>query len=192
VRGRNRVEEVVVEDVLSGRLESIPVDTVVFTGDWIPDNEFVRRANVDLNPRTLGPACDSRGRRSVMSLYAAGNFIHPVETADVASLRARAVAHAIADDLQSPTTHTCLDIVADGRLASVWPNRVNFGTTTNSFALRSMTYHASRMVTARQDGVVLGTSPVARIVLNRSHSISGRMIESANKERGAIHFSLGA
>jgi hypothetical protein len=127
-----------------------------------------------------------------MSLYAAGNFIHPVETADVASLRARAVAHAIADDLQSPTTHTCLDIVADGRLASVWPNRVNFGTTTNSFALRSMTYHASRMVTARQDGVVLGTSPVARIVLNRSHSISGRMIESANKERGAIHFSLGA
>jgi thioredoxin reductase len=192
INGRHRVEEVVVEELTSGRRSALAVDTVVFTGDWIPDNDFVRRAHVAINSGTLGPATDDGGRSSVDALYAVGNLIHPVETADVASLRSRVVAHAIADDLHAPSTHTWIDIIANEQISWVWPNRVRVGLSVDSFSLRSLLFDSARKVTAHQGGVVLGTSRIGRIVPNRSLSFSGRLIENADKENGSIHFSLSS
>ena len=190
INGRHRVEEVVVEELKSGRRIALAVDTVVFTGDWIPDNDFARRAHVAINSGTLGPATDDGGRSSTDAVYAAGNLIHPVETADVASLRARVVAHAIADDFHSPPSHDWIDVVANEQLAWVWPNRVRVGSSVESFSLRSMSFNSARKVIAHQDGVLLGTSRIARIVPNRSLSISGRLIENAIGRGGPIQLSL--
>ena len=40
-----------------GEEREVAVDTVVFTGDFIPDNELARLAGLSVDPGTRGPAC---------------------------------------------------------------------------------------------------------------------------------------
>ena len=49
-----------------------------------------------IDPGTGGPACDADGHTTVDGVFAAGNVVHPAETADVAALRARTVGHTAA------------------------------------------------------------------------------------------------
>jgi thioredoxin reductase len=87
--GRSRVEAVVLTD--STRLVC---DTVVFTGDWIPDHELARRTGVAMLPGAKSPVVDAGWRTQHPGLFAIGNLTHPAETADVCALDGRAaVAH---------------------------------------------------------------------------------------------------
>jgi hypothetical protein len=99
--GRGRVEAVEVEDCHVGDSRSrrssgvrrlIPCDTVVFTGDWIPDHELARAAGLDIDSGSLSPLVDTALRTSRPGVFAAGNLLHPVDTADVAALDGRHVA----------------------------------------------------------------------------------------------------
>lgn len=92
VHGRGRVSAVEFEDRISGRRRTIGVDTVVFTGDWVPDHELVRRAGTRMDPATKGPLTDGGGQTSVIGIVAAGNLVHPAETAGSAALGGRRVA----------------------------------------------------------------------------------------------------
>jgi thioredoxin reductase len=85
--GRRRVERVVLSD---GR--SIDCDTVVFTGDWIPENELARRSGLDIHPTLKGPAVDGAFRTSRDGVFAIGNLVHHVAAADRCALDGRAVA----------------------------------------------------------------------------------------------------
>ena len=91
IRGHGRVHAVDVMNHTSGRASTLDVDTVVFTGDWIPDHELARSAGVAIDAVSGGPVVDLAGRCSVQALYAAGNLVHPAETADIAALRGAAV-----------------------------------------------------------------------------------------------------
>ncbi|MFN8189136.1 MAG: FAD-dependent oxidoreductase [Nocardioidaceae bacterium] len=95
IHGRQRVESVVVEDVDTGQRRTIPCDTVVTTGDWIPDHELARLASLDLDPGTLGPVVDAGLRTSAPGVFAIGNLVHPVDTADAAALDGRHVADVV-------------------------------------------------------------------------------------------------
>lgn len=95
VIGRYRVEGVEVEDLATGRRRVLDCDTVVFTGDWIPDHELVRSAGIDLAPDTKGPLVDAAGRTRRPGVFAAGNLVHPVDTADIAALGGAHVATAV-------------------------------------------------------------------------------------------------
>jgi thioredoxin reductase len=95
INGRTRVESVEIEHLDTGRRKSVACDTVVTTGDWIPDNELVRAANLDFDPATRGPVVDTALRTSSPGVFAAGNLIHPVDTADVAALDGRHVAQQV-------------------------------------------------------------------------------------------------
>ena len=53
--GSRRVEAVEVTDVQTGAAHRIPCDTVVFTGDWVPDHELARRGGLVIDPATRGP-----------------------------------------------------------------------------------------------------------------------------------------
>lgn len=86
VLGRGRVEAVIIEHIPSGSRTRVECDTVVFTGDWIPDNELFRQKGLLLHPQTLGPVVDTALRTSQDNIFAAGNVIHPVDTADCAAL----------------------------------------------------------------------------------------------------------
>ncbi|HEY9332466.1 MAG TPA: FAD-dependent oxidoreductase, partial [Streptomyces sp.] len=82
--GRGRLTGVTVRHQ-DGRTTTLPCDTVVFTGDWIPDHELARRGDVPLDPGTRGPAYDAAYRTHVPGVFAAGNLLHAVESAGTAA-----------------------------------------------------------------------------------------------------------
>jgi len=93
--GRHRVEAVEIEDLTTGIRREVPCDTVVFTGDWIPDHELARTAGVAIDLGSQAPLVDASLRTSRPGVFAAGNLLHPVDTADVAALSGRHVARSV-------------------------------------------------------------------------------------------------
>lgn len=102
--GKPAVEAVEVEDLDTGARRVIDCDTVVLTGDWIPDHELLRSAGVELDPRTRGPLVDTALRTDRPGLFAAGNLCHPVDTADIAALDGRYVAARVGEFLDGTDT----------------------------------------------------------------------------------------
>lgn len=86
IRGRGRVGEVVLEHLDTGQREVVECDTVVMTGDWVPDHELARSGGLEIDPATLGPIVDTALRTSEPGVFAVGNLLHPVDTADIAAL----------------------------------------------------------------------------------------------------------
>ncbi|WP_374999954.1 NAD(P)/FAD-dependent oxidoreductase [Aeromicrobium sp. CTD01-1L150] len=86
INGRGRVSSVELEDTRTGTRRVIECDTVVTTGDWIPDNELARAQGIELDPLTRGPVVDGGLATSAPGIFAIGNMVHPVDTADVAAL----------------------------------------------------------------------------------------------------------
>ena len=95
INGRSRVESVDVEHVVTRKRRRIECDTVVLTGDWIPDNELARTGGLALQAGGGAPEVDTVLRTSREGVFAAGSLIHPVDTADVAALDGRHVAAGI-------------------------------------------------------------------------------------------------
>jgi thioredoxin reductase len=89
IRGRPRVEEVELTDLVSGGSRVVECDTVVFSDDWVPDSELAAMAGLELDPVTGAPAVDAGLRSSRPGVFAAGNLLHGAEQADVAALSGR-------------------------------------------------------------------------------------------------------
>ena len=90
--GRTHVEAVVLTDG-----SRIACDTVVFTGDWIPDHELARTAGLSMLPVAKSPVIDASMHTSQRGVFAIGNLVHPAETADICALDGRHVATAVLD-----------------------------------------------------------------------------------------------
>ncbi len=119
ILGRGRVEAVEVTDVATGALHRIACDTVVFSGDWIPDHELARLGSLEMDPDTRGPRVDEAQRTSSRGVFASGNLLHAAETADTAALCGREVANSAASFLRTgqwpetpPVPLVCEDPVA--------------------------------------------------------------------------------
>ncbi len=97
IEGHDRVDAVEVEDLRTGAVRRVPCDTVVLTGDWVPDNELARSAGLALADGSRSPVVDASLRTSAPGVFAIGNLVHPVDTADVAALDGRHVARAVSD-----------------------------------------------------------------------------------------------
>ena len=96
ILGSDRVTAVEVTDHATGERSVIECDTVVFTGDWIAENELPRRLGVAMNTSATGPAVDGSYRTSEPGVFAVGNLLHPASTADRCALDGRAAAAAVA------------------------------------------------------------------------------------------------
>jgi thioredoxin reductase len=95
IGGKDRVRAAVVENIETGARTTVDCDTVVFTGDWIPDHELARTGGLTMDPATRGPVVDAGLRTSRPGVFAVGNLLHPVDTADAAALDGRHVAAAV-------------------------------------------------------------------------------------------------
>jgi thioredoxin reductase len=100
IDGKHRVRSVVVENVDTGARRTIECDTVVTTGDWIPDHELARTAGLTMDAATRGPLVDAGLRTSAPGVFAVGNLLHPVDTADAAALDGRHVAPRVGEWLR--------------------------------------------------------------------------------------------
>ncbi|MGW0121194.1 FAD-dependent oxidoreductase [Streptomyces sp. NPDC003327] len=105
------VETVVTEVVGRGRLSGVAVagrdgrarllrcDTVVLTGDWVPEHELARSGGLPLAPGSRGPLVDAGFRTGAPGVFAAGNLLRGVEAAVAAAAEGRAAAGAVLDHL---------------------------------------------------------------------------------------------
>jgi len=123
LRGRRRLAAVETRTA-SGVRESLACDTVVFTGDWIPDHELARRGGLAIDRGTKGPAVDAELRTSVPGVFAAGNLVHPVETADLVALEGERLASAVERHLAGAESAATVAVSVEPPLRWICPNRV--------------------------------------------------------------------
>jgi hypothetical protein len=171
IRGRERVEQVELVDLDSGRGRTIACDTVVFTGDWIPDHELAVAAGIELDPGTRGPRVDAGLRTSRVGTFAAGNVVQGAEPADIAALSARHAANALVGWLDHEDWPTRVPIVCREPLAWISPNAVSSREPPagGRFALRSSVFVDRPRVEIRQDGrLIWASSRLRSLVPGRS------------------------
>jgi NADPH-dependent 2,4-dienoyl-CoA reductase/sulfur reductase-like enzyme len=169
IRGRARVEAVMLRGP-AGTSE-LACDTVVFTGDWIPDHELARLGGIEIDPGTRGPAVDAALRTSRPNVFAAGNLLHGAEMADVAALEGIAAAKSILDHLSTVVAwpHERVPITVESPLSWIAPNRLTGGGAPprGRFVFRVETFLRDAHVVVEQGGHVLVEQRFSRLVPNR-------------------------
>ena len=98
--GRERVTGV---EISGEQPRTLDCDTVVFTGNWIPDYELARLGGLALDPHSSGPQIDTKLRTSEPGIFSVGNLNHAAETADIAALSGRSVAEPLLHYLDKGT-----------------------------------------------------------------------------------------
>lgn len=97
IRGRPRLEAVELTDVDTGGTRIVECDTIVFTGDWVPDHELARRGGLVIDRGTLAPRVDAGLRTMTPGIFAAGNLLHGAETAAVCAASGAWVGRSVAE-----------------------------------------------------------------------------------------------
>lgn len=184
ISGRPRVTGVTLRRQ-DGAVTTIACDTVVFTGDWIPDNEFARLAGLPLDAGTAGPVTDQWLRTLVPGVFAVGNLVHAAETADVSALGGRHAAAAIASylDGQAWPAGPGLRVRACAQLRWVFPARVHPGQGVpplGRLILRVAAPLTATRLHVRQGGRTLYTGPRRSYMPNRAIHLPARCLVDAD------------
>jgi hypothetical protein len=159
-----------VEVTRDGTARFVPCETVVFTGDWIPDHELARRAGLALDPGTRGPAVDTALATSARGVFAAGNLVHAAETADIAALSGRHAARQVAAFLRGELDDGyAVPVLVEPPLRWISPNVAGAAAAPplGRFVLRSREFRSLVRLEARQDGRLLTRSRPVRLVPER-------------------------
>jgi NADPH-dependent glutamate synthase beta subunit-like oxidoreductase len=73
----------------------VECDSVIFTGNWIPEHELARLGGLEIDPVTKGPVIDESFRSSVSGVFAAGNLLRGVKTAGHCAIEGKRAAESI-------------------------------------------------------------------------------------------------
>jgi thioredoxin reductase len=179
--GRQRVEGIEITDLESGKTQVVECDTVVFTGGWVPENELARRGDVATGRPSLGPQVDSLFRTSQPGIFAAGNLLRGVETADWAALEGRSAAHSIVRYLRSaqwPTSR--LEVYAEPPLDWICPNLLTPDTRVEQFRFRSNEFRHHAHLQLKQGERVLYQRQFRRLVANTSLNLDSNWTEKVD------------
>jgi thioredoxin reductase len=194
INGKIRVESVLVENLDTKQRRLIECDTVITTGDWIPDHELVRSGGLDLDRATLGPVVDTALRTSAPGVFAIGNLVHPVDTADSAALDGRHVAAAVNQFIdQRDGNHGRVAITAAAPFRWVTPQRLDTasGAPRGHLLLWSDQYARLPVIRAVQDGRVLNQRRVLWPVSpGRIFRVPADLVEQADPDGGTIRVEL--
>lgn len=106
IQGNDRVSGIVVaakdhSGVPKRQPFTIPCDTVIFSGEFFPENTLARQANLPLDPHTQGPRVDQNFQTDWNSVFACGNLVHAADAADHALEDGEHTADAVYRHLQS-------------------------------------------------------------------------------------------
>ena len=197
VAGRGRLAGVEVADVRTGATRFVPCETVVFTGDWIPDYELARLAGLAMDPGTRGPVVDTTLETSAAGVFAAGNLVHAAETADIAALSGRHAARHIAAGLGARSSGeeswagsrpSRRPILVEPPLRWISPNVIGSAAAPplGRFVLRSGEFRRGVRLEARQDGQLLARSRQVRLMPGRPVHLDAGWLARVNPEGGPV------
>lgn len=124
IRGADKVTAVVVES--HGRTRELACDSVIFSGDFVPEAALVRSSHLMLDEHTQGPSIATSWQCSDPCYFAAGNILRPVEHSGMAAWEGREAARAIAAFLKAPRAVPVSPIAVTpaGALKYVYPQRI--------------------------------------------------------------------
>ncbi len=198
IDGRERVRSVEVEQIGTGRRRTIECDTVITSGDWVPDHELARLGGLDLDAATRGPVVDAALGTSVPGVFAVGNLVHPVDTADGAALDGRHVAGAVTTWLDQGSggwsAPDLLSVTAAAPLRWVTPQRVppGGGSPRGQLLLWVDEYRRLPVVRAFQGGVEVGRVRVRwPAAPGRVFRVPEKVLRGAVPSRGPVALHLG-
>jgi thioredoxin reductase len=192
IHGRERVEEVELLDLDSGRARHFACEVVVFTADWIPDHELAVLAGLELDPGTRGPRVDTGLHTSRKGVFAGGNVLHGAEPADVAALSGRHAAASVTRWLaegtwpRGPLPIVCkppLQWISPSAVGSVPPPR-------HRFLVRAAEFLHAPTLELHQDGRLLWRGRLRHLMPGRSASLPWEWIRSVDPEGGAVDLGL--
>jgi thioredoxin reductase len=173
-----------------GRTATLRCDTVVFTGDFVPDHELARRGGLALDPGTRGPAVDGALRTERPGVFAAGNVLHAVERAGTAACEGAHVARAVRAWLARAEWPTGVPLLADPPLRWIAPNRVTPGDR-HPYVLRTATPLPRVHVTVTQDGRPLHEARLGPALPNRTLNLTARWTHCVDPGGGPVRVSVG-
>lgn len=82
---------------------TLACDTVIFSGEFVPENTLAKLAQLPLDARTQGPIVDQNFETELPGVFACGNLIHAADAADHALEDGEHTAKAVFEYLQAPT-----------------------------------------------------------------------------------------
>lgn len=181
--GHGRVEGVEITHLDSGRTESVACDTVIFTGDWIPEHEIARLGGAPLDPGTRGPQIDAGFRTTQRGVFAAGNLLRGAETADASALEGKRAAGHIHQFLRTGQwPERSLPVRTEAPLAWVCPNVIQPSAPSPSggFHFRSGEFRDNVRVQVYQGERLLHTQAFRRLMANESLPLSGGWLSAVD------------
>ncbi|MFC9553529.1 NAD(P)/FAD-dependent oxidoreductase [Rhodococcus sp. NPDC056960] len=194
--GKPALRAVEIENIDTGERRTVDCDTLVLTGDWIPDHELARTTGLEMDSKTKGPLVDTALRTSRDGVFAVGNLLHPVDTADIAALDGRHVAASVRSYLGGrPPLHDGVRILADAPLRWIAPGLLRPGDTAparNRLLLWTDTLVRIPKIVVRQDGKI-----IARRTLpwpaspGRVFRVPSSVLDKADSRGGPVTVSLG-
>ncbi|MFF9765968.1 NAD(P)/FAD-dependent oxidoreductase [Streptomyces sp. NPDC014636] len=177
-----------------GRTAVLPCDTVVFTGDFVPDHELARRGGLVLDPGTRGPAVGGSAHTSRPGVFAAGNLLHAVEPAGTAAREGARAGRAVLDFLAgAPWPDPGVPLLVSAPLRWIAPNRVTPAVRPARYVLRTGTPLPHPVLYVRQDGRLLyrerlGFGPA---LPHRTLTLTARWHDRVDPEGGEVRVSTG-
>jgi hypothetical protein len=195
IAGKRRVEAVEVAHRPTATTRSIACDTVVFTGDWIPDHELARAGGLTIDPGTRGPQVDPSHRTSSPGVFAAGNLLHGAETAGVAALEGRAAAGAIVRFLAEGAWDGRGVVPLNVTRPLVWiaPNALppdRAPAVAPGFVLRVGEFRRDQTIEVRQGSRILHREHFRALVPNRSLRLRGGWTAAVAPDEGPVTVSI--
>jgi thioredoxin reductase len=191
IHGRARVEEVELRELDTGRTRSVPCDTVVFTGDWIPDHELAVLGSLELDAGTRGPRADTALRTTRPGVFAAGNVLQGAEPADVAALSGRHAAASVARWLADGAWVPQVPVLCLAPLSWISPNAIGDSSAPprGRFLLRAPEFLERPSIDIRQGGRALWSGRLRRLVPGRSAPLPADWIALVDPKSGPIEIS---
>ena len=142
IRGRDRVEQVVVSEV-DARRNPIPgtemifdCDTLLLSVGLIPENELTERAGIEMDPRTKGAAVYENMETSVPGVFACGNVAHVHDLVDFVTKESQRAGTAAAKYvLEGPAEGKVVPIKNGDGVSYTVPQRVRLQNAGDAFSV---------------------------------------------------------
>ncbi len=176
IRGKNRVEQVVVQEVGPDR-KPVPgtemvydCDTLLLSVGLIPENELTREAGIKIDPRTKGAVVSDDMQTSLDGVFACGNVLQVhdlVDNVTAESLRAgKAAAEYVLSGKKRGEVHS---VVTKGAATYAVPQKIRCDAEGNV----TMSFRANR--TIRKGTISLSGKDKTFISIKRSDMTPGEM-----------------